>query len=211
MERHDRRRAGGHPRFEWNASPVARARDICHPSLIVQTSSTETTSSATLIGLLADEERLRVVAAIALGARTIEAAAAAAATDVATVQSVLPRLVSAGLVEQRDGLRVSLEALRAAARDRPAGRRDLPDATADQQRVLRNFVEDGRLMRLPARQGQRRVILEYVAGRFDTDRQYAEAEVNELLTPLHDDHVALRRYLVDEGLLERQGGVYRRA
>ena len=178
----------------------------------MQKSSTGTTTpSATLVGLLADEQRLRVVAAIALGARTIEAAAAAADTDLATVQSVLPRLVSAGLVEQRDGLQVSLDALRAAARDRPARQRDLPDATDDQQRVLRNFVEDGRLRRLPARQGQRRVILEYVAGRFDTGRQYAEAEVNELLTPLHDDHVALRRYLVDEGLLERQGAVYRRA
>jgi hypothetical protein len=45
-----------------------------------------------------------------LGARTIEAAAAAADTGLATVQTVLPRLVSAGLVEQRDGLHVSLEA-----------------------------------------------------------------------------------------------------
>jgi predicted transcriptional regulator len=69
----------------------------------VQKSPTGTsTQSATLIGLLADEQRLRVVAAIALGARTIEAAAAAADTDLATVQSVLPRLVSAGLIEQRD-------------------------------------------------------------------------------------------------------------
>ena len=178
----------------------------------MQKSSTGTTTPyATLVGLLADEPRLRVVAAIALGARTIEAAAAAADTDVATVQGVLPRLVSAGLVEQRDGLHVSLEALQAAARDRPARQRDLPDATDDQQRVLRNFVEDGRLRRLPARHGQRRVILEYVAGRFDIDRQYPEAEVNELLTSLHDDHAALRRYLVDEGFLERQDGVYRRA
>jgi hypothetical protein len=71
--------------------------------LVVQKSPTGTsTQSATLIGLLADEQRLRVVAAIALGARTIEAAAAAADTDLATVQSVLPRLVSAGLIEQRD-------------------------------------------------------------------------------------------------------------
>ena len=89
--------------------------------------------------------------------------------------------------------------------------RELPDATAEQQRVLRNFVEGGRLTRLPARSAQRRVILEYVAGRFETDRHYAEAEVNELLNSLHDDHAALRRYLVDERLLERKGGVYRRA
>jgi hypothetical protein len=151
-----------------------------------------------------------VFAAIALGARTIEEAAAAAGAEVATVQTVLPRLVSAGLVEQRDGLHVSLGALRAASRERPARERDLPDATVAQQRVLRNFVEGGRFARLPVRRGQRRVILEYVVERFRADRQYAEAEVNELLKPLYDDHVWLRRYLVDEGLLERNAGVYRR-
>ncbi len=191
---------------------VTRTQRTWHTGVMAQGSFTGTiTPSATLIGLLADEQRLRVFAAIALGARTIEAVAAAAAADVATVQTVLPRLVSAGLVEQRDGLHVSLEALRAAARDRPARQRDMPDATAEQQRVLRNFVEGGRLTRLPARHGQRRVILEYAARRFDTGRQYAEAEVNELLNALHDDHAALRRYLVDEGLLERSEGIYRRA
>lgn len=55
------------------------------------------------------------------------------------------------------------------------------------------------------------MVLEYVAGRFEPDRQYAEPEVNELLKSLHDDHVSLRRYLVDEGLLDREAGVYRRA
>lgn len=169
------------------------------------------TASATLIGLLADEQRLQVFSAIALGAETIDAVAEAVGTDVATVQTVLPRLVTAGLVEQRDGLHVSREALSAAARDRPARQRGLPDATDEQQRVLRNFVEDGRLTRLPARHGQRRVILEYVAHRFDSDRQYVEGEVNELLSALHDDHVTLRRHLVDAGLLTRSAGIYRRA
>jgi hypothetical protein len=169
------------------------------------------TPSATLVGLLADEQRLRVFAAIALGARTVEAAAAAAGADVATVQAVLPRLVSAGLVEQDDGLHVPLGVLRAAARDRPARQRSMPGATTDQQRVLRNFVEEGRLVRLPVRHGQRRVVLEYVATRFDADRHYTEAEVNELLTSIHDDYASLRRYLVDEGFLERDSGIYRRS
>jgi len=152
-----------------------------------------------------------VFAAIALGARTVEAVADRAGVDVATVQTALPRLVSAGLVEHHDGLQVSFDALRTAARERPPRRRGLPDATAEQQRVLRNFVEGGRLSRLPARQGQRRVVLEYVAGRFEPERPYPEAEVNELLKALHDDHVSLRRHLVDEGLLDREAGVYRRA
>jgi hypothetical protein len=167
--------------------------------------------SSTLIGLLADDDRLRVFAAIALGARTVDAAAIAAGLDVATVHTALPRLVSAGLVVQQDGLQVSLDALRAAARERPMRERGMPDATEEQQRVLWNFVERGRLVRLPAKRGQRRVVLDYVARRFDTQRPYPESEVNELLRELHDDHAALRRYLVDEGFLEREGGVYRRA
>jgi hypothetical protein len=167
-------------------------------------------SPAKLIGLLADEQRLRVFSAIALGARTVESAAEAAGVDTATVQTILPRLVAASLVEQRDGLHVSVDALRNAARERPPRERELPDATEEQQRVLRNFVDGGRLVRLPARQSQRRVILEYVAGRFEQDRRYPEPEVNELLKSLHDDHVSLRRYLVDEGLLDREAGVYRR-
>jgi hypothetical protein len=35
--------------------------------------------------------------------------------------------------------------------------------------------------------------------------------VNELLNALHDDHVTLRRHLVDAGLLQRSQGIYRRA
>lgn len=166
---------------------------------------------STLVGLLADGDRLRVFAAIALGARTVESAAAAAGLDVATVHTVLPRLVSAGVVTHEDGLQVSLDALRAAARERPVRERGMPDATEEQQRVLWNFVEGGRLVRLPARRGQRRVVLDYVARRFDAGRPYPEAEVNDVLRDLHDDHAALRRYLVDEGFLEREGGVYRRA
>jgi len=167
-------------------------------------------SPATLAGLLADEDRLRVFAAIALGARTIAAVAAAAKLDESAVQTALPRLVQAGVIEQRDGLNISLSSLAAAARERPARERGAPDATADEQRVLRNFVVDGRLVRLPARYEQKRVVLGYVARRFDEGREYPERDVNDLLRGLHDDTASLRRYLVDEGLLERSGGVYRR-
>lgn len=170
-----------------------------------------TVSPATLAGLLADEERLRVFAAVALGARTVADAAHAAGLDETQVQNALPRLVQAGLVEQRDGLRVSTATLQAAARERPQKERGAADATADEQRVLRNFVVDGRLVRLPARYEQKRVVLGYVARRFDAGREYAERDVNALLGELHDDTAALRRYLVDEGLLERSAGVYRRA
>ena len=96
------------------------------------------------------------------------------------------------------------------SRRRPERARGAAEATPDEQRILRNFVVDGRLVRLPARHAQKQVVLGYVARRFDESRSYEEREVNQLLGTLHDDTASLRRYLVDEGLLEREAGVYRR-
>jgi hypothetical protein len=169
------------------------------------------TDPATLIGLLADEHRLRVFAAVALGARTVAEVAERSGLDETAVHGALPRLVGAGLVAQEDGLHVPLETLRVAAQRRPERERGAADATPDEQRVLRNFVVDVRLVRLPARHAQKQVVLGYVARRFDESRDYEEREVNELLRGFHDDTASLRRYLVDEGMLEREAGVYRRA
>jgi hypothetical protein len=166
-------------------------------------------TAATLTGLLGDEARLRVVAAIALGARTIDDVAQTADVSPDDVRRLLPRLVSAGVVAQDNGLRIDTSAFRAAARDRPPRQRELPEATPEQARVLRNFVENGRLKSLPARASQRRVVLEYLAGRFQHGTDYTEPEVNELLSEFHEDYASLRRYLVDERLLERAAGVYR--
>jgi hypothetical protein len=54
------------------------------------------------------------------------------------------------------------------------------------------------------------VVLEYLAARFEEGTDYAEAEVNDLLGQFHEDYAWLRRCLVDEGLLTRTAGVYRR-
>ena len=166
--------------------------------------------AATLTGLLSDNDRLRVVSAIALGARTIDDVAKACELDQQEVQRVLPRLINAGVVADGDGLRVDTALFRQAARERPPRERELPGATAGQARVLRNFVEDGRLKSIPVKASQRRVVLEYLATRFDGDVEYTEPQVNELLHRFHADYASLRRYLVDEGLLSRTAGRYRR-
>jgi hypothetical protein len=165
---------------------------------------------AKIAGLLSDGERLRVFAAVALGAKTVEDVADAAGLDVVQVQGALPRLIRAGLIERNGGFHVGVAALRSAARERPPRQRELAGATPEQAKILRNFAEDGRLKEIPARAAQRRIVLEYLAARFERGRSYTEAEVNELLTELHPDYATLRRYLVDERLLERERGVYRR-
>jgi hypothetical protein len=92
--------------------------------------------------------------------------------------------------------------------DRPA----LQDADRDRDAVLRAFLaEDGSLRDIPRRVGKRLVVLDHLAQGFEPGLRYAEAEVNTRLGVVHPDVAALRRYLVDEGFLERRDGFYWRA
>ena len=75
--------------------------------------------------------------------------------------------------------------------------------------VLRTFLDgEGRLITLPAKRSKRLVVLDHVAQRFEPGERYPEAEVNQRLRSVHEDVAMLRRYLVDEGVLDRAGGIY---
>ena len=54
-------------------------------------------------------------------------------------------------------------------------------------------------------------MLERLALEFDLGRHYAEPAVNEILRVFHPDVSTLRRYLVDEGLLDRDQHTYWRS
>jgi hypothetical protein len=80
-----------------------------------------------------------------------------------------------------------------------------------EQRLLERFFHDGRLVLMPTRRSKRLVVLDQVAQLFELGRTYPEQEVNALLVRIHPDVAALRRYLVDEQFLTREGGVYWRS
>jgi len=75
---------------------------------------------------------------------------------------------------------------------------------------LARFFRGDRLETIPARASDRAALLAYLAGLFETGRDYAEADVNLILGRIHRDHASLRRYLIDERLLTRDHGTYRR-
>jgi hypothetical protein len=77
--------------------------------------------------------------------------------------------------------------------------------------ILSTFVKDGRITAMPAKRSNRLVLLDYVAGRFEVGVHYTELQVNAILRNQFDDYVALRRYLVDEGFLDRADGSYWRS
>ena len=79
------------------------------------------------------------------------------------------------------------------------------------QEMVAAYLNDGRITVMPAKRSKRLLLLDHVAGRFDIGVHYTELEVNAVLRALFDDYVALRRYLVDEGFLDRDNGEYWRS
>jgi hypothetical protein len=166
-----------------------------------------------LVGLLADPDRRRVVAAMVLGAVTRAEIVAATGLELREVVRALNRLAGAGLViSDKDDDHLLLDsafelAARAVAAAQPRTD-EHGDAPADEARVLRAFVRDGRLTSIPTAWGKRRVVLDWLAQRFEPGRRYSEAMVNLSLEQVHADTAALRRYLVDDGFLSRDHGEY---
>lgn len=163
-----------------------------------------------LVGLLAEPTRMRVFAAVVLGATTPAEVAEQTNLTAREVAGALRRLSDGGLVGGTGtALTPRLEVFKDAARERVTMPVVEPlDADRAKAAVLRTFLVDGRLVSFPAARGKRRIVLEHIAAAFEPGVRYPEREVNAILRAWHADHAALRRYLVDEELLARDAGVY---
>jgi len=162
-----------------------------------------------LVGLLAEPTRMRVFAAVVLGATTPADVAQATGLTLREVTEALRRLSRGGLVTPAAPLVAQVHAFKDAARGTARDTVSEPmDADRARAAVLRVFLVDGRLVAIPAARGKRRVVLEHIAAAFEPGVRYPEADVNAILRAWHDDYAALRRYLVDEELMARDGGVY---
>uniref|UniRef100_A0AAU3I1N2 DUF2087 domain-containing protein n=1 Tax=Streptomyces sp. NBC_01393 TaxID=2903851 RepID=A0AAU3I1N2_9ACTN len=143
--------------------------------------------------------------------------ARAAGTSPKETAAALRRLQGGGLVGEEEGeLRALTDTLRDILKGAAPAERPADHGTGDDQTesLLRTFVKDGRLLSVPAQIGRRRTVLHYLAGRaFEPDTKYSEREVNDKLRPWSEgsgtDHVAIRRYLIELRLLDRDNrGLY---
>ena len=82
---------------------------------------------------------------------------------------------------------------------------------AEQQRLLKPFVRDGRVVAMPTKHAKRLALLDWLAQDFEPGRTYTEQMVNLILGQRHPDTAMMRRYLVDEGLMSREAGRYWRS
>lgn len=75
-------------------------------------------------------------------------------------------------------------------------------------RLIRPFWRDGRILRWPARDRPRRMVLSEVARVFPLGIRLPEVDVDRELREIWPDYCQLRRALVDYEFLARRAGVY---
>lgn len=177
-----------------------------------------TDQSLAIMKALADQSRLAIVGSLLERPQYVEEIAQRHDLAPSTVSFHLRKLEKAGLVSSRKEqyyvvFRTNDEVFNTTLREivsaHPVGR-ELQEGRMEayRRKVLDAFFRQGRLEKLPAQHKKRLIVLEQFALRFEAGRRYGEQEVTGLIMPLFDDYCVIRRLLVDEGLISRDGACY---
>ena len=173
-----------------------------------------------LFKCLADKSRLQILRSLLVEDMYVERLAERLSLTPATVSFHMKKLEEAGAVQKykdqyytmfsinREIFQGSvLELIRAA--DDGESEQEKRDA-AYRQKVLDTFFEYGRLKAIPAQRKKERICLEEMVKEFEPGRIYDEQEVNDILLRFHEDYCTIRRDMISEKLMEREGTKYRR-
>ncbi len=175
----------------------------------------------TFFKTLADANRLKLIGVLAQKETSVEELAAILDISPSTVSHHLSKLAEIGLVTARvDGYynlyRLETNTLEEMSKKflskdaLPEVAKDL-DRKAYDRKILADYLHvDGTIKQLPTNRRKLDVILEFIANKFEYDRNYTEKEVNAIIGALHEDISGLRRDLISTGYLnrERDGSAY---
>jgi len=159
---------------------------------------------------MASAERLRIVGLLSLGDKRAGEIASALGMHPSDINRHLEQLIASGVVAEADGVyTLNEKAVESLARGQFQGTRKsyVPqeDQKEDARKVLKNFLNpDGTLKQIPPMGNKLLIVLNFIVGAFAFDTNYSEKEVNTILRRFHLDTAALRRYLVDYGLMARE-------
>ena len=167
---------------------------------------------------LSDLSRLRIVQSLTQGEMYTELLAERLDLTPSTVSFHMKKLEDAGIVlshkEQyytvyslnRDLLEESL--LRVAVSEEEQTDEQQKREIKYRQKVISSFFEYGKLRSIPVQRKKKLICLEVIAGSLVPGRVYSEKELNEIILPFHEDYCTIRRDMISEGILRRDGNEY---
>jgi len=158
-----------------------------------------------------DPVRLAVLGAAAEGEVSIEDLAGRLKLRRRDVAKAIGDLRAIGVLD--DDCRLDTEVLASVGRSLPREHPELGEPvqgpwTAEEAIILGRFFAGDRLVEVPKSASKRRLVLEKIVQEFEPGQRYPERELNFRIQLIHADYAAMRRYMVDEGLMDRADGVY---
>ena len=159
---------------------------------------------------IANADRLRIIGLLAQKPARFSEITGLMGFHPPDTQHHLDQLMQAGVVRLTDDFYdLDTKALEKLARGQFEGDRrhftPEPDMENDRRRVLAAHLNpDGSIKTIPLQPAKRQVVLDYLINAFTVGANYTEKEVNVIMARFHPDTAALRRYLIDAGMLERE-------
>ena len=175
-------------------------------------------SSLKLFKCLSDASRLSIIESLTKGDMYTELLAERLELTPSTVSFHMKKLEEAGLVVSRKEQYYTVYSL-----DRGILGKTLYELTVSEpaeadeqqkreeayrQKVIKAFFDYDKLRSIPVQRKKKLICYELIAQRFEIGRVYEEKEVNEIISPIHEDYCTIRRDMISEGIFKREGGRY---
>ncbi len=171
-----------------------------------------------LFKCLADKSRLQILKSLALEDMYTERLAERLGVSAPTVSFHMKKLMEAGAVTSYKSqyyvmYTLNRQIFQTSILDIIQDPSDETEVLAQRdaeyrRKVIDSFFSYGKLKSIPVQRKKERIVLEVIAEAFEPGRIYSEREVNVLIADFHDDFCTLRRDMVGEKLLERDGQNY---
>jgi biotin operon repressor len=167
---------------------------------------------------MADKSRIQIVKNLLQEPMYVELLAQRLELTPPTVSFHLKKLMDAGLVQsskeqyyvvyslQKDLLNNTL--LELITMDSSEQEIQVEREEKYREKIVKSFFHLGKLTQIPVQTEKRRIVLLELAKAFESGKVYTEKEVNLLIADYHDDFCTIRKYMVSEGILERNNGAY---
>ena len=171
-----------------------------------------------LFKCLSDLSRLRIIQSLNQGEMYTELLAERLDLTPSTVSFHMKKLEDAGLIVSRKEQYYTVYSLNREVLEKTLYEAAVsaPEQTDEQQKreeayrrkVISAFFEYGKLRSIPVQRKKKIICYEQIAKLFEPGKVYEEKEVNEIISPVHEDYCTIRRDMISEGILRRDGSRY---